>query len=412
MTRDTRSRTRRDFLRELGRGAAGVGLGAAGLTFFAGRGHGHPLIGRGANADAAAGGPLACPYDPYLDPEGRFTPDADSPLSSLPDRGDPDELASRGRPAADKRGELYRRTAPPARVSLVKGTNRRDMVYKALRLIEDDVLGAIRGREVWIKPNVVTPINPLGSLHVDAVRGILDFLAPHYKKTITIGESATLDTWKGFETYGYFALEKEYDVKLVDLNRVGEFEYRYVIDKNNRPIPIRIVKAFLRPNRFMISAAPMKTHNIVLVTLSLKNVILGAPLNDYKKNDKGLMHTGSNSTANDICHYNMFHIGQEVFPDLAVIDGFQAMEGKGPAWGTPVDARVVLAGLDPVATDTLGATVMGFDARKAGYLADMSDAGMGQGDLAKITVLGTPLDQCRYHFKLDDRTAGMYGIGQ
>ena len=162
----------------------------------------------------------------------------------------------------------------------------------------------------------------------------------------------------------------------------------------------------------MISAAPMKTHNIVLVTLSLKNVILGAPLNDYKKNDKGLMHTSTNSTANDICHYNMFHIAQEVFPDLAVIDGFQAMEGKGPAWGTPVDARVVLAGLDPVATDTLGATVMGFDPRKAGYLAAIADAGMGQGDLAKITVLGTPLDECRCHFKLDDRTAEMYGIKQ
>jgi uncharacterized protein (DUF362 family) len=408
MTHDHKTRTRRDFLRDIGRGAAGLGLGGvAGLSLLAGHGGAtaHPLTGSASHA-ASSGGPLGYPYDPYLDPDGWYDPRAGVPDPSRSRIARPDGLA------VDERGELYRRTAPPARVSLVKGTNRRDMVFDALKLIENDILGAIRGREVWIKPNVVTPINPLGSLHVDAVRGILDFLAPHYKKKITIGEAATLDTWKGFETYGYFALEKEYNVKLVDLNRVGEFEYRYVIDKNNRPIPIRIVKAFLRPNRFMISAAPMKTHNIVLVTLSLKNVILGAPLNDYKKNDKGLMHTSTNSTANDICHYNMFHIAQEVFPDLAVIDGFQAMEGKGPAWGTPVDARVVLAGLDALATDTVGATVMGFDPRKAGYLAAMADAGMGQGDLAKITVVGSPLDECRCHFKLDDRTAEMYGIEQ
>ncbi len=380
MPYDMRYRTRRDFLRDLGRGAAGLGIGAAGLGLLGVKQDSTPLFGEARTA---------------------------SPIER-PGRGS----RTAGDRANDRASQLYRGVAPPARVSLFKGTDRREMVYNALKLIEDEVIGAIGGRGVWIKPNVVTPINPLGSLHVDAVRGILDFLRPHYKKTITIGEAATLDTWKGFETYGYLALEKEYNVKLVDLNRVGEFEYRYVIDKNNRPIPIRIVSAFLQPNRFMISAAPMKTHNIVLVTLSLKNVILGAPLNDYKTNDKGLMHTSHNDTADNICHYNMFHIGQEVFPDLAVIDGFQAMEGKGPAWGTPVESRVVVAGRDPVAADTLAAKVMGFDARKVGYLAAMAEAGMGQGDLGKITVLGTPLTECLYHFKLDDRTAEMYGIKQ
>jgi uncharacterized protein (DUF362 family) len=378
MIYDRKYRTRRDFLRDIGRGAAGLGLGTTGLAALTSRAHG-----------------LLTPG-----PSGRSEPSLIDPY--------PDPAAGR---ELDGGAEIYRHVAPPARVSLVKGTNRRDMVYRSLKLIEDDVLGAIGDRDILIKPNVVTPINPLGSLHVDAVRGILDFLAPQHKKRITIGEAATLDTWKGFENYGYFALEKEYNVKLVDFNRTGAFEYRYVIDKDNRPIPIRILSAFLRPRPFMISAATMKTHNIVLVTLSLKNVILGAPFNEYgKTNDKGLMHTSTNSTASDICHYNMFHIAQDVFPDLAVIDGFQAMEGKGPAWGTPIDARVALASLDPVAADTLATKVMGFDARKVGYLAAMADAGMGQGDLARVTVLGSRLEECQHHFKLDDATAEKYGI--
>ena len=310
------------------------------------------------------------------------------------------------------RHNLYQKIEAPAKVGLVKGDKRYDIVYKSLKLIEDEIIPSIGDKKIMIKPNVVTPINPLGSLHVDAVRAILDFLAPHYKKQIIIGEAAVIDTMQGYKNYGYLALEKEYNVKLVDLNLTDSFEYRYVIDKDNKPIPIRILSSFLDPNIYLISAAPMKTHNIVLVTLSLKNVLLGSPLNDYqnKKNDKGLMHADPNTTATDICHFNMFHLAQEVFPDLAVVDGFEAMEGKGPAWGTPISARVALAGRDAVSVDTLAAKVMGFDTKKVLYLHSLAQAGMGQEDLEKIQIIGTPLAECLYRFKLDDKTAEIYKI--
>jgi uncharacterized protein (DUF362 family) len=75
------------------------------------------------------------------------------------------------------------------------------------------------------------------------------------------------------------------------------------------------------------------------------------------------------------------------------------MEGDGPSRGTPVDSRIALASTDPVAADTLGARLMGFDAKKILYLSAMADAGMGQGNLDKIKVLGSPTDECSYRFK-------------
>ena len=42
------------------------------------------------------------------------------------------------------------------------------------------------------------------------------------------------------------------------------------------------------------------------------------------------MHRGPHGEPNDIIHFNMFHMAQEVYPDLAVIDGFTGMEGDGP----------------------------------------------------------------------------------
>ena len=106
----------------------------------------------------------------------------------------------------------------------------------------------------------------------------------------------------------------------------------------------------------------------------------------------------------------MFHLAQEIWPDLGVIDGFVAMEGNGPVGGTPVDAKVALASLDPLAMDTLATKMMGFDPAKIMYLTSMAEAGMGQGDLSKVQVLGTPADQCQYKFKPGRQTAKAYGL--
>ena len=320
-------------------------------------------------------------------------------------------LAAVGNPYR-KGGRLFQKITGPTKVSLVKGNDRQEIVYQALKNIEDQVLASIGGKKILIKPNFVWCDIPLCATHVDAIRAILDFLTPHYKQQIIIGESTAMkkSTNEGFKNYGYLPLEKEYNVKLVDLNENPSYEYRYVFGEGNKPLPVRIISAFLDPNTYIISAARMKTHDRVLVTLSLKNVLLGAPLNDYEKNDKWLLHTGEN-IKNNFCHFNMFHLAQEIYPDLSVIDGFEGMEGNGPTHGTPVDSRVAIASLDPLSADTLATKVMGFDPTQVLFFSAMNEAGIGQGDLEKINIIGTPLDQCLYHFKPHDYMAKLYGLG-
>ena len=305
---------------------------------------------------------------------------------------------------------IYTRSAKPAWVSLVKGNDRRDIVYGALKKVEDQVVGAIGSKKILIKPNMVSTNKPLCATHVDALRGILDFLKPHVKAPITIGESTAsrAGTFDGYVNYGYLALEKEYNVKLVDLNKMP-FVYRYVFGKGNRPLPIRIISTFLDPDVCIISAACMKTHDRVLATLSLKNVLLAAPLNDGKKSDKSLTHTQGKYEVNTVLHYNMFHLAQEIFPDVSVIDGFVGMEGNGPVGGEPVDSRVALASTDPVAADITAMRVMGFDPKRILYLNSLAEAGMGQGDYDKITLSGTPLDECLCKFKMSKHMVASYG---
>lgn len=310
-----------------------------------------------------------------------------------------------------KKNGLFRDTTMPAKVCLVKGNDCRDNVYKALKQIEDDVITSIGDKKILIKPNFVVTTRNLAATNVEAIRGILDFLKPHHDKQIIVGESTISrgGTFEGFENYGYLPLEKEYNVKLVDLNK-QTWQYRYVFASGHRPTPIRIISTFLDPDLYIISAAKMKTHDRVVTTLSLKNILLGAPLNDYKTNDKRIMHNEYTFSKKSLLNYNLFHLAQQIYPDLGVIDGFEAMEGNGPVGGTPVDARIAMASLDPLAMDTLATKLMGFDPKQIMYLASMAEAGMGQGNLEKMEVLGTPVEQCQYHFKPNQRMIEPYGF--
>jgi len=319
-------------------------------------------------------------------------------------------LRARGGPAAAEVPAPSPAGPAAARVALVKGGDRREIVFQALKLIEDDVRAAVsRKKRLVIKPNMSVNKNPLAITHVDAVRGVLDFLKPICGKPITIAESGVLNTAEGFRNNGYLPLEKEYGVKLVDLNADPVWTPYYVFTKDQAPQPIRVYADFVDPDVCLISLARMKTHDTVLVTLALKNVLMAAPVNDYKKSDKGYLH-GAVKAVNDIMHFNLFHMAQRVWPDLAVIDAFESMEGEGPAWGTPLDTRLALASRNPLAADAIGARVMGFDPGRIIYLKAMAEAGMGPLDAAAIPVVGAPLDQCLFKFKPTKKMAEVYHL--
>ena len=297
-----------------------------------------------------------------------------------------------------------------ARVALVKGGDRAGNIFQALKLIEDDVWEAVdRKKRVLIKPNMAVAKNPLAVTHVDAVRAVLEFLKPRCAKPITIAESGVLNTAEGFKNNGYYNLEKEYGVAVVDLNASPVWKPYYVFNKDQAPKPIRIYADFVDPDVCLISLPRMKTHDTVLVTLALKNVLMAAPVNDYKKSDKGILH-GPVKSLNDIMHFNLFHMAQRVWPDLAVIDGFESMEGDGPAWGTPLETRLALASRDPLAADVVGTRIMGFDPGRLIYLKSMAEAGMGAFGADKISILGAPLDQCRFKFKSHKKMAEIFQL--
>jgi uncharacterized protein (DUF362 family) len=98
----------------------------------------------------------------------------------------------------------------------------------------------------------------------------------------------------------------------------------------------------------------------------------------------------------------MFLAIQRMIPNwgLAVIDGFEGMEGNGPVSGTPVAHRIAVASTDYLAADRVGVECMAIDASWPGYLNYAYQAGLGQYDLSKIDVVGAKIAEVRKPYRL------------
>lgn len=287
------------------------------------------------------------------------------------------------------------------KVSLVKGENRRDTVKQSLDIISQDIKKGLKSGKLIIKPNFVSTSVQLASSHVDQIRGILDYFREFHDKKITIAEAAspfTGGTAEGFENFGYHELVQEYNVELLDLNE-GPFEKIPIRDKSGKTIYVRVSSLLLDRKNYIVSAAKLKTHDTVVVTLSIKNLLMGS----IYAGDKGMVHQGYKYT-----NLNLSDIAESVWPDLAVIDGLTGMEGNGPENGSPIDVGVAISSIDPLATDRVACEVMGVHVHKVGYLYYCSKKRLGETELEKIDVTSENLHECIRPFRLHSAVEKQY----
>jgi uncharacterized protein (DUF362 family) len=291
-------------------------------------------------------------------------------------------------------------------VSVIRGEDRRKNVFEALMAIDKDIAPVLKTKKyVVIKPNNVSTVNQLAATHADAMRGELDYLERRFKGQIIIAESSAGNTMEGFEAFRYTRLPGEYktlDVRLVDLNEEAKYEVLPVLDANLHLQPVRLAARLLDPEAFVLCSAALKTHNVVVATLSVKNMTLGAPLHQAPKetkhwNDKRAYHGGVRQT-----HYDMMLTAQRMKPfwGATVIDGFEGMQGNGPASGTPVPSRIAIASRDYIAADRVGVEAMGINPGWPGYLLYCWQVGLGQYDLAQIDIEGDKLAAVQKKYQL------------
>ena len=300
---------------------------------------------------------------------------------------------------------------PPAyrsTVSLVRGDDRRKNIHDALLALDAELRPELNRKQyVFIKPNLTSVDIQLASTHPDAIRGILDYLDGRFKGPVVIGEAASKDTLLAFDNFFYNRLVSEYPrlkVRLVDLN-----EEPYVViptmDSDVHLTPARIGQRNVDPDAFIICAAIPKTHESMIMTAAVKNMVMGAPLRSSRKesqawSDKRKIHVRGYQQHN----YNIYMVAERLAPhwNLAVLDGYEGMEGNGPIRGTAVPHRIAIASRDFVAADRVAVEAMGVDPNWVGYLQYCNSVGLGNYDLARIDVRGESIASVARKYKMND----------
>ena len=218
----------------------------------------------------------------------------------------------------------------------------------------NSVREAVKGKKVFIKPNLVVPY---GSPYVtdpklvaEVARYCLDAGAKevviadigisNISSRMSTVDSGLKELWKSIDTRIRVLVLDETPFKLVNLlddqnNKVK----RVVLDRFYEP------EALLEEDTFYINIPKMKTHLQSSVTLGIKN-------------SHGLCSEGDRGIYHQRISQKVVDITKTWIPDLTIIDGYDALEGMGPWPGQRVPLRVLVASNDVVLADLVASQLM------------------------------------------------------
>lgn len=296
-----------------------------------------------------------------------------------------------------------------ARVGLARAGNRRANVFQSLELVREDIEPKL-AEQVLLKPNFLSNTNQLASTHPDAIRGAIDFLlsTPTPPQEIIIAEGGNEDfSGQTFANFNYPALQDEYEVpiRLVDINEETDWEETTIYMAGGVETIVRMPKIVL-DCPCTISVAVAKTHDVCVVTLAQKNMIMGT----LHKEDRIKMH-GYPSHAErilpseaQVLNVNLIRLAQYLKPDIGIIDGTEGLQGNGPGGTDVVELAAAAASTDVFAVDAVMAKAMGFEPMELGLLHYANILEYGVADLERIEVLGTQIAEIAQVFTPHEST--------
>lgn len=269
-------------------------------------------------------------------------------------------------------------------VALVKGERGHEPVFRALDLIDYKTCLAGQKRAL-IKVNFITTKtwDSGGTTDPIVVEAIIMRLRELPIEVFVVESDASMtNADKAYVATGMKEMCEHNNVKFLNL--------RYEKDKVKIPVPnCETLKNITVPRivteSAIISAAKMKTHMSTKVTLGMKNMFGLLPDKlKFKYHAQGISSV-------------VVDINTVIHPALTVIDGFIAMEGRGPTDGDPVKMDLIVSGKDVVATDATAARAMGFDPKEISHIRKAGEKGIGNVD--NIEIIGEKLEDVTRVFK-------------
>lgn len=277
-------------------------------------------------------------------------------------------------------------------VAIVRSFNHFEGTKSALELIDEELKAVLGMRKKFlIKPNFVSSYIHLAVTPVETVEAMLSYIHGKFNVSeVIVAETPTVGSISGaIKNFGYEKLRGKYKVDFVDLE---DYDYEGFIlrDENDNDFEVYVSKLLLDKDFVRASICRAKTHDYTVVTLSIKNYVVGA----IKKGWRHEIHRGYLTI-----NYAIAKLATYLAPDLGVVDGVIGMEGNGPISGQAKKWGAVFASTNPVNLDVVVSYAMGFNPGDIGYLYFLAKWGYGEIDLNKVRIIGENIDKVKTSFK-------------
>lgn len=268
------------------------------------------------------------------------------------------------------------------------------IIKKGLELIGEPKLS--QDDIVIIKPNLCAIRTSETGCTTDprVVEGVIGYLKNELGVSnifIVESDGTQVNADMAFKLLGYKRLSRRLNVRLVNLSKspcsIKEFPNNIFLKKIKMP-------KVMRKANFFISVPKIKTHDMCSFTAVLKNQY---GCNPYPR--KTIYHKR--------LHDAIVDLNVAFKPDLIIVDGIVAMEGRGPVDGIPVKMNTIIFGRDPVATDHLIARIMGINPDGVKYIREAKRRGVGTDN---YEIRGRSLAEVRRKFRDRPRRRNLYGL--
>lgn len=277
-------------------------------------------------------------------------------------------------------------------VAIVDASKSDNCVEDALNLIEAQRIMK-KGSRVVITANMVDnkPASTGTVVHPDLLRKIIRYAKKFEPSSITVaaGSGGAL-TEQVFEEIGFDRVIEEEQIDFVDLNYGPYTE----LSLNHDIVPSTKINRLCEEMDVHISFTPMKMHKEATVSMGIKNMALSWPpaeIHGMPKKKLGI---------HEDLHNFIAAMGEAIPIDITILSGMNGMVWTGPSDGKAVNSNLILAGTDPVATDAVGARILGLLPQAVHYLFELHRRGVGEADVKKIKMRGVPLVQAEEMFSM------------
>jgi uncharacterized protein (DUF362 family) len=279
-------------------------------------------------------------------------------------------------PAAVPAMAIARAKALPAAPEAIAEEARR-LTRRAVEALGGMARFVSRGHVVWVKPNMGWDRRPeqAACSNPDVVAALVEMCYQAGAKRVVVSDNPCNAAERTFPRSGIELAARRAGAQCPFMD---ERRFRRMAIRGGRVVKEwEVYTGVIEADRLINVAIP-KHHSLARATLGMKNLMgaIGGPRNRF--------HQDLDTALVDLAGF--------IRPHLVVIDAVRVLVANGPVGGNLTDVRrkgVVAAGIDQVAMDAFGATLLGLKPADIGCVVQGHARGLGNmnfGSLAPVVV--------------------------